>query len=103
MNSIFLNLAFKQQKNVIEAARASHTVLVMIASSVVKASEHKSVGAHNGQCTTTGLQRMRFKSKYMMLDSSTGPLCDPLVFCRTFCHLTGTYISRVSTKTKFSG
>jgi uncharacterized protein YbjT (DUF2867 family) len=42
MNSIFLNLAFKQQKNVIEAARASHTVLVMIASSVVKASEHKS-------------------------------------------------------------
>jgi hypothetical protein len=29
-------------KNVIEAARASHTVLVMIASSVVKASEHKS-------------------------------------------------------------
>lgn len=27
---------------------------------------------------------MRFKSKYMMLDSSTGPLYDPLVFLQNF-------------------
>jgi hypothetical protein len=52
----------------------------------VKASEHESFPhwSSHGQRTTTGLQRMRFKSKYMMLDSSTGPLYDPLVFLQNF-------------------